>query len=94
MGIGLINLKIEASRSPNPYELALPKCALGCCRIVFHRVKPDEAAVKLAEYEQIPLIYSASPSIEQLVKSLRKLYRIALRIKLGRHLKPPPKISA
>jgi putative transcriptional regulator len=62
--------------------------------VVFHRVKPDEAAVKLAEYEQIPLIYSASPSLEQLVKSLRKLYRIALRIKLGRRLKPPPKISA
>ena len=62
--------------------------------VVFHRVKPDEAAIKLAEFEQIPLIYSASPSIEQLVKSLRKLYRIALRIKLGRRLKPPPKISA
>ena len=62
--------------------------------VVFHRVKPDEAAVKLAEYEQIPLIYSASPSIEQLVKSLRKLYRIALRIKLGRRVTPPPKISA
>src|SRR3990170_2177124 len=62
--------------------------------VVFHRVKPDEAAVKLAEYEQIPLIYSESPSIELLVKSLRKLYRIALRIKLGRRLKPPPKISA
>ncbi|HKZ87797.1 MAG TPA: transcriptional regulator [Candidatus Bathyarchaeia archaeon] len=62
--------------------------------VVFHRVKPDEAAVKLAEYEQIPLIYSASPSVEQLVKSLRKLYRIALRIKLGRRVTPPPKISA
>jgi len=62
--------------------------------VVFHRVKPDEAAVRLAEYEQIPLIYSASPSLETLVKSLRKLYRIALRIKLGRRVKPPPKISA
>jgi len=62
--------------------------------VVFHRVRPDEEAVKLAEYEQIPLIYSASPSLELLVKSLRKLYRIALRIKLGRRLKPPPKISA
>lgn len=62
--------------------------------VVFHRVKPDETAIKLAEYEQIPLIYSASPSIEQLVKSLRKLYRIALRIKLGRRVRPPPKISA
>ena len=62
--------------------------------VVFHRTQPDENAVKLAEYEQVPLIYSQSPSIEQLVKSLRKLYRIALRIKLGRRVKPPPKISA
>ncbi len=62
--------------------------------VVFHRVRPDEAAVELAEYEQIPIIYSAAPSLELLVKSLRKLYRIALRIKLGRRVKPPPKISA
>ena len=62
--------------------------------VVFHRTKPDEHAMKLAEYEQIPLIYSAAPSLEQLVKSLRKLYRIALRIKLGRRVHPPPKISA
>jgi putative transcriptional regulator len=62
--------------------------------VVFHRVKPDEDAIKLAQYEQIPIIYSASPSLELLVKSLRKLYRIALRIKLGRRVKPPPKISA
>lgn len=62
--------------------------------VVFHKTRPDEEAVKLAEYEQTPLIYSASPSLETLVKSLRKLYRIALRIKLGRRVKPPPKISA
>jgi putative transcriptional regulator len=62
--------------------------------VVFHRTKPDEYAIRLAEYEQIPLIYSAAPNIEQLVKSLRKLYRIALRIKLGRRMRPPPKISA
>ena len=62
--------------------------------VVFHRVKPDSDAIKVAEYEQIPLIYSTAPSIELLVKSLRKLYRIALRIKLGRRVKPPPKISA
>ncbi len=62
--------------------------------VVFHRVRPDEDAEKLAEYEQIPLIYSTSPSLEQLVKSLRKLYRIALRIKLGRRVRPPPKISS
>jgi putative transcriptional regulator len=62
--------------------------------IVFHRTPPDEEAIKIAEYEQIPLIYSRSPSVEQLVKSLRKLYRIALRVKLGRRIRPPPKISA
>jgi putative transcriptional regulator len=62
--------------------------------VVFHRTQPDEEAPRLAEYEQIPLIYSNAPSLEQLVKSLRKLYRIALRIKLGRRIRPPPKISA
>jgi putative transcriptional regulator len=62
--------------------------------VVFHKTQPDAEAIRIAEYEQIPLIYSTSPSVEQLVKSLRKLYRIALRIKLGRHVRPPPKISA
>ena len=62
--------------------------------VIFHRVKPDDYAIKLAEYEQVPLIYSDVPSVEQLVKALRKLYRIALRIKLGRRIRPPPKISA
>jgi putative transcriptional regulator len=62
--------------------------------VVFHRTRPDDYAIKLAEYEQVPLIYSNAPSVEQLVKSLRKLYRIALRIKLGRRIRPPPKISA
>jgi putative transcriptional regulator len=62
--------------------------------VVFHRTRPDDYAIKLAEYEQVPLIYSTVPTVEQLVKSLRKLYRIALRIKLGRRIRPPPKISA
>ena len=62
--------------------------------VVFHLTKPDEEATKLAEYEQIPLIYSSIDSLEELVKSLRKLYRIALRIKIGRRIRPPPKISA
>ena len=62
--------------------------------VVFHRVRPNSEAIELADYDQIPLIYSESPGVEQLVKSLRKLYRIALRIKLGRRVKPPPKISA
>ena len=62
--------------------------------VVFHKTMPDEESIRIAEYEQIPLIYSSAPTLEQLVKSLRKLYRIALRIKLGRRVRPPPKISA
>ncbi|MGD0646138.1 MAG: transcriptional regulator [Candidatus Bathyarchaeia archaeon] len=62
--------------------------------VVFHRTQPDAEAIRIAEYEQIPLIYSTAPSVEQLVKSLRKLYRIALRVKLGRRVRPPPKVSA
>jgi putative transcriptional regulator len=63
--------------------------------IVFHKIQPDPEAIRIAEYEQIPLIYSTSPNLEQLVKSLRKLYRIALRVKLGKkRVRPPPKISA
>jgi len=62
--------------------------------VVFHGARPDKHSMKLAEYDQIQLIYSSLPSIEQLVKSLRKLYRVALRVKLGRRVRPPPKISA
>ncbi len=62
--------------------------------VVFHGTKPDEHSIKLAEYDQIPLIYSNLPTTEQLVKTLRKLYRIALRRKLGKPVRPPPKISA
>jgi len=62
--------------------------------VVFHGARPDEYSVKLAEYDQVPINYTSLPSVEQLVKSLRKLYRIALRVKLGRRVRPPPKISA
>jgi putative transcriptional regulator len=62
--------------------------------IVFHKTQPDLEAISIAEYEQIPIIYSSAPTLEQLVKSLRKLYRIALRVKLGRRVRPPPKTSA
>jgi putative transcriptional regulator len=62
--------------------------------VVFHGTKPDEYSIRLSEYDQIPLIYSNIPSIEQLIKTLRKLCRIALRRKLGKPLRPPPKISA
>ncbi len=62
--------------------------------VVFHGAKPDETSVKLADYDHIPILYSNLPSVEQLIKSLRKLYRIALRRKLGKPVRPPPKISA
>lgn len=63
--------------------------------VVFHKTQPDEDAIRIAEFEQIPLIYSNAPTVESLVKSLRKLYRVALRVKLGRkRVRPPPKISA
>jgi putative transcriptional regulator len=63
--------------------------------VVFHKTMPDEEAIRIAEYEQIPLIFSSAASVELLVKSLRKLYRIALRVKLGRkRVRPPPKITA
>ena len=62
--------------------------------VIFHGVRPDEHSIKLAEYDRVSLIYSGLSSVEQLVKTLRKLYRIALRRKLGRPIRPPPKISA
>jgi putative transcriptional regulator len=62
--------------------------------VVFHDAKPDEYSTKLAEYDRVTLIHSNIQGVEQLVKTLRKLYRIALRRKLGRPVRPPPKISA
>jgi putative transcriptional regulator len=63
--------------------------------VVFHKTMPDEESIRIAQYEQIPLIYSTAPTLEILVKSLRKLYRVALRVKLGRkHVRPPPKVTA
>jgi putative transcriptional regulator len=62
--------------------------------VVFHGVQPDEYSIRLAEYDGIPLIHSTLPSIEELVKSLRRLYRIALHRKLGKPVRPPPQISA
>lgn len=62
--------------------------------VIFHGVQPDEYSIRLAEYDGIPLIFSGLPSVERLVKSLRKLYRIALRRKLGRSVRPPPPVSA
>jgi putative transcriptional regulator len=62
--------------------------------VIFLGTRPDEYSIKLAEYDRIPIIYSSLPSVEQLVKSLRRLYRIALHRKLGRPIRPPPQVSA
>jgi putative transcriptional regulator len=62
--------------------------------VIFHGTQPDDYSIRLAEYDGIPLIYSNLPSVERLVKSMRKLYRIALRRKLGRSVRPPPPVSA
>jgi len=83
----------------NVENCILPMMIIRVCNlkpriIVFHKITPDNETIKLAEYEQIPIIHSTTPSVEQLIKSLRKLYRVALRIKMGRHIRPPPKISA
>jgi len=60
--------------------------------VIFHGTMPDEFSVRLAEYDGIPLVYSVLPSVEQIVKSLRRLYRIALHRKLGRPVRPPPQV--
>src|SRR4030043_298732 len=38
--------------------------------VVFHKTVPDEEAIRIAKYEQIPIIYSSAPTLEQLVMSL------------------------
>jgi putative transcriptional regulator len=87
----LVFTNVEAGCLP---MMIVRVCSLKPRIVVFHKTQPDSEAIRIAEYEQIPLIYSSAPNVEQLVKSLRKLYRIALRIKLGRRVRPPPKISA
>jgi len=62
--------------------------------VIFQGIEPAEYSLKLAELDHIPLIYTSLPTIEQLIKSLRKLYRIALHRKLGKPIRPPPKISS
>ena len=62
--------------------------------VIFHGTMPDEYSIRLAEYDGIPLIYSNLLSVEQIVKSLRRLYRIALHRKLGRPVRPPPQVTA
>lgn len=87
----LIFTNIEAENSP---MMIVRMNSLKPRVVVFHGVRPNEYALKLAEYDRIPLIYSTLPTTEELIKSLRKLYRVALRKKLGKPVRPPPKISA
>ncbi len=60
---------------------------------VFHGTPPNELAVKLAEYDRTPVLYSEMPDTANLVKSLRRLYRVTLRVRMGRLIKVPPKID-
>jgi len=62
--------------------------------VVFHGIEPNDLDVKLSEYDGIPLVYSMAPSVEYLIKSLRRLYRVALRMKLGKPVRMPPKVIA
>jgi putative transcriptional regulator len=61
---------------------------------VFHGSPPNELAVKLLECDKTPLLYSEIADIPQLVKSLRRLYRVMLRIRLGKIVKEPQQVSA
>lgn len=87
----LIFTHVEGDFSP---MLAIRMSSLKPRLVVFHGERPDEYSVKLAEYDDIPLVFSDLPTVELLVKSLRRLYRVALHKKLGKQLRPPPKISA
>jgi len=87
----LLFTNVREGRSP---MLAVRISPLKPRLVVFHSSPPDELAIKLSEYDRIPIIYSRAPSVEHLIKSLRRLYRIALRRKLGKPIRPPPKITA
>jgi putative transcriptional regulator len=87
----LVFTNVRRDRSP---MLAVRISPLKPRLVVFHGAEPDELAVKLSEYDSIPLIYSRAPSVEYLIKSLRRLYRVALRMKLGKPIRLPPKITA
>lgn len=87
----LVFTNVKEDRSP---MLAVRISPLKPCIVVFHNTPPDELAMKLSEYDRIPLIYSSMPSVEYLIKSLRRLYHAALRRKLGKPIRVPPKITA
>lgn len=87
----LLFTNIREERSP---MLAVRISPLKPRLVVFHGTEPDEMALKLSEYDRIPLVYSVAPSVEYLIKSLRRLYRVALRTKLGKPIRVPPKVTA
>lgn len=87
----LVFTNIREERSP---MLAVRISPLKPRLVVFHGTEPDEMALKLSEYDRIPLVYSVAPSVEYLIKSLRRLYRVALRMKLGKPIRVPPKVTA
>jgi putative transcriptional regulator len=63
--------------------------------VVFHGTAPNELGIKLAEYDNTPLIYSEALDAAHLMKALKRLHRLMLRTKLGKFAKKPsPKIRA
>lgn len=58
--------------------------------VVFQGSFPEELSIKLAEYDGMLLAHSKAPSVEHLIKSLRRLYRILLRRKMGKPIRAPP----
>jgi len=87
----LIFTHVADGQSP---MMAVRTSALKPRIVVYHGAAPDELSMKLAKYDRIPLVYSRAQNVEHLIKSLRRLYRIALRRKLGIRIRPPPKVSA
>jgi len=87
----LVFTNVHLDRSP---MLAVRISPLKPRLVVFHGVEPDQTDVKLSEYDRIPLVYSKAPSVEYLIKSLRRLYRVAIRMKLGRPIRVPPRVTA
>lgn len=86
----LVFTNVRQDRSP---MLAVRISPLKPRLVVFHGAEPDELAKRLSQYDRIPLIYSRAPSVEYLIKSLRRLYRIAIRMKLGKPVRVPPKVT-
>jgi putative transcriptional regulator len=78
----------------------IPACAVRFSALkplvsVYHGTPPNEMGIKLAECDNTALIYTEAPDAAHLMKALRRLYRLMLRIKLGKFAKkPPPEIKA